>query len=103
MTSFLRLATVGVLTYSFLALCAQASPPGNIPLNFPDVQLPAKSRGEAAISALGPKLPAVAAFYRITPEELQNRLRKEQSLWVDPYGRLFYVCEWPKQDSAIQP
>src|SRR6266446_6420608 len=103
MTRFLRLAAINVLTLAFLALSASASPPGNTPLDFPDVQLPSKSRGEAAISALGTKLPAVAAFYHITASELQNRLRNEHSLWVDQYGRLFYVCEWPAEDSAPRP
>jgi len=103
MTSLLRLVTIGVLTYFFLTLSVQATPPGNVPPNFPDVQLPARSRGEAAISGLGPQLPAIATFYHITAEELQNRLRREPSLWVDEYGRLLYVCEWPKDESAAQP
>jgi len=67
-----------------------------LPPGFPrDIQLPAKARGEAAITALGGRLNEVAAFYRKTPAELRALLRSDKCLWVNPQGRLYYVCEWP--------
>ena len=60
---------------------------------FPAIQLPAAVQGEAAINTLSNQLPAIAAFYRKTPEELQRLLRRDRSLWVDRSGRLFYVCD----------
>ena len=90
-----RLMLVLAASACFLGLVAQAAQPADIPADFPTVRLPAKMRGDAAISALGNKLPAVAAFYHLTAPELRSRLRTEESLWVDQYGRLFYVCVWP--------
>jgi hypothetical protein len=60
---------------------------------FPAIRLPARLQGEAAINALSNQLPAIAAFYRHTPQELQNLLRRDRSLWVDRDARLFYVCD----------
>ncbi len=84
-----------LLGFLFLQIPLLAAPPEGLPAGFPEVQMPGKLRGEAAISALGNHLPEIAAFYRTTAEELRNRLLREHSLWVDEYGRLFYVCNWP--------
>ncbi|MGN6644258.1 MAG: autotransporter-associated beta strand repeat-containing protein, partial [Verrucomicrobiota bacterium] len=59
----------------------------------PGLQLRDKLHGEAAIEAMRNELPAVAAFYRKTPEQLEKLLRQDNSLWVDRNGRLFYVCD----------
>jgi PKD repeat protein len=53
------------------------------------------ARGQAAIDALGPDLPAVAAHYGMTPEELQVRLRSDPNLWVDNQGLLMFLDEFP--------
>jgi autotransporter-associated beta strand protein len=42
----------------------------------------------------------MAAFYRKTPEELRNLLRRDRSLWVDRSGRLYYVCDAGKPPPA---
>jgi len=65
-----------------------------LPSGFPNFQLAERYNGDAAISALGNDLPAVAAFYRKSAAELQGLLRGDHSLWVDHRGRLFFVCNW---------
>ena len=58
----------------------------------PALKLPAKElRGEAAITALGRSLPAVAAAYGQTTEQLTHMLRRDSRLRVDRRGRLFAV------------
>src|SRR5215203_2243951 len=84
-----------LLGFIFLQIPLLAAPPEGLPAGFPEVQVPGKLHGEAAIAALGNHLPEIAAFYHTTGEELRNRLLREHSLWVDEYGRLFYVCNWP--------
>src|SRR5262245_45997405 len=79
-------AITGVLLFATAA--ALAGRPLDVPANFPNVQLQSRMRGEAAITALGAKLPAVAAFYNLSEQELRNRLQRDRDLWVDKYGRL---------------
>lgn len=87
-----------------LAVIVSAAPPDDMQPGFPDVQLPAKKmRGEAALSALGDKLPALAAHYRTTAQELRARMRKDDSLWVDSRGRLFYACDFGIPEATNSP
>lgn len=46
--------------------------------------------GAAAIQALGPRLPAVAAAHGMTADRLRRLFEQDRSLWVDPNGRLLY-------------
>jgi autotransporter-associated beta strand protein len=66
------------------------------------IKLPDKARGEAAIVALGARLPEVAAFYAKSPQQLRTILRADDSLWVDPAGELFYACPPACADCAHQ-
>jgi len=66
----------------------------------PQLQLPQRTHGQAAIDALGKDLPRVAAFYRTTEKELKERLGRDKTLWVDEKGRLLYVCTWQKTDGT---
>jgi autotransporter-associated beta strand protein len=59
-----------------------------------DIRIAAKARGEAAIAALGARLPEVAAFYGKSPLQLREVFRADRSLWVDPEGQLLYACEF---------
>jgi hypothetical protein len=52
------------------------------------IQLPDKARGEAAIVALGARLPEVAAFHGKSPQQLRKLFQTDNSLWVNPEGRL---------------
>jgi autotransporter-associated beta strand protein len=85
-------------TIIFLSLAASlfAGEPG-----FPaGIKLPDKARGEAAIAALGARLPEVASFYGKSPQQLREVFRADHSLWVDPTGQLFYACELNCADCA---
>jgi len=70
---------------------------------FPKLRLGRHFQGEEAITALGANLPAVAAFYNKTPEQLQNLLRRENDLRIDNEGRLYYVCNWQETNTGTAP
>lgn len=58
----------------------------------PALSVPEGVHGEAAITALGDQLPAVAAHYRKTETELRTVLRRDHDLRLDATGRLAYSC-----------
>ena len=58
---------------------------------FPQVSLAQKLNGQAAIDALGDKLPLVAKAYDMSAERLENILRTDLSAWIDEGGRLLYI------------
>ena len=77
----------------------EAMPPG-----FPaGIQLRSESHGEAAITALGRRLPEVAAFYHKSPEQLRALFRSDRSLRADKQGRLFHICDLRSHADAPQP
>lgn len=95
---------IGAITLTTFLITDQAlsqqSPPGNIrgqenkaihKPDFPNINLPEKAFGQAAIDALGDKLPEVAAWYGMTPLELREEMLKDKDLWVDENGRLLYT------------
>ena len=57
------------------------------------IRLAAAARGEAAITALGGRLPEVAAYYGKSPQQLRGLFRSDHSLHADRDGRLYYACE----------
>ena len=60
-------------------------------MTFPEVSLTEKKNGQAAIDALGDKLPAVAQSYGMSPERLETILRTDSTAWLDTKGRLLYI------------
>lgn len=58
---------------------------------FPQITLKEKLNGQAAIDALGDRLPLVAKAYGMSAERLENILRTDQTAWIDEGGRLLYV------------
>ncbi len=64
------------------------------PPRFPDIQLPSPARGGAALSALAPYLPQLAASYGKSEDELRNIFLRDHTLWADTRGRLLYGCEF---------
>jgi hypothetical protein len=58
---------------------------------FARISLPAVSNGQAAIDALGPQLPAVAAWYGFKAEELSQLLLSDNSVHLDRKGRLLHI------------
>src|SRR4051812_22725845 len=61
---------------------------------FPDLHFGKRMQGEEALNSLRDQLEPLAQFYRKSPQELQQLLRREKSLWLDQRGRMFYVCDW---------
>lgn len=59
----------------------------------PELRVRGGERGEAAIQALGNRLPEVAAHYRKSEAELRGMFRRDRSLELDPQGQLRYLCE----------
>ena len=62
---------------------------------FPSMRLKGHEKGEAAIRALGNKLPEVAKWYKKTPQEFTDILRRDRHARIDRDGRLYYVEEFP--------
>src|SRR5437667_150031 len=61
---------------------------------FPDIQLPSPARGAAALSALAPYLPQLAAWHGKSEDELRKIFLLDNTLWTDTHGRLFVGCEF---------
>lgn len=93
-------AAAAFILLAVSAFAGPAAPP--LPAGFPaGIELPAKTHGESAITALGNRLPEIAAFYRKSPNELRDLFRSDHSLWADPQGRLFYVCDQKPDESPV--
>ncbi|MCX6895641.1 MAG: hypothetical protein NTZ16_09130 [Verrucomicrobia bacterium] len=74
-----------------LLLAAVASAAARPPM--PTVQVPNGVQGEAAITALGGNIDAVAAHYGKSAEALRSLLRSDRALRLDGKANLYYVCE----------
>jgi len=68
---------------------------------FPIMNVPDRIKGEEAIAALGNQITNVAAFYRKSPDEIRDMLRRDDSLALDRDGRLFYVCNWQAPTDSV--
>ncbi len=88
---------VALLAASLVFVHGQETPRPAFPSG---IRLATTTRGEAAINALGKKLPEVAAHYRKTPDQLRQLLRSDHCLHADPEGRLFYACDLHKHAAA---
>ena len=95
--SLFRRMTAFTFAVTMLSASAQEIPRPAFPAG---IRLPAAARGEAAINALGKKLPEIAAHYRKTPEQLRAMLRSDKCLHASTEGRLFYACELHKHAEA---
>jgi PKD repeat protein len=89
----LKLSAILWLVVGTVPLLAQSRIPEKGKAAYPAIRLSRQVRNEAAISALGNKLPAVAAWHGKTTNEMARLLRHDRSLWVSPSGRLMYACE----------
>ena len=69
-----RAALVTALIASTHIAIATGAPPDHAPglANFPDITLPDKAQGQAAIDALGGQLPDVAAAYGMAPAQFER-------------------------------
>lgn len=59
--------------------------------DFPSMRLNKHEHGDAAVRALGNKLPEVAKWYGKTPEEFAATLRRDRQARIDHEGRMYYV------------
>src|SRR6266487_5596273 len=80
-----------VLLFSMGTRAQDRNPPAR---QFPDIQLPSPARGAAALSALAPYLPQLAAWHGKSEDELRKIFLLDNTLWTDTHGRLFYGCEF---------
>ena len=87
-----------VLAALLLPLTLSAAPNTHAPRQkppFPSITLPTQARGAQAIKALGNRLPEVAAWYGMTPQDFAATLRRDPNAWVDRRGRVFFMDEFP--------
>jgi PKD repeat protein len=97
--SFALSVTLGShLVFSASMSAAQGAAVGQ--QNFPQIELNSPVNGNAAVNALGGKLPDIAESYGMTASELARTLRTDRTLWVDTRGRLFYKEELPDAAEA---
>jgi hypothetical protein len=61
--------------------------------DFPAADLGQAMPGVDAIVAIQSRLPEVARWYDATPEELQELMHRDSSVWADRTGRLLYKCK----------
>src|SRR5438034_9097224 len=87
----LTTAILAVLLFAMGTTAQVQNPAGS---KFPKIQLPAAARGSAAVTALSPYLPQLAAWYRKSTDELASIFLRDDALWTDTHGRLFYECEY---------
>lgn len=64
------------------------------PAPLSNAPLPRRVHGAEALQALGNRLGEIATFHRLPESELRRRLQQDKALWVDPRGRLLYICEF---------
>ncbi len=98
MPTFRSLVALLLGTALALPWSAQAAPPADVPHRakpaFPLMQLPDKAAaGRRAVELLGNNLPAVAAHYGKSPDELRGLLLNDRRSRVDQRGRVFFVDE----------
>src|SRR5437773_5012867 len=93
-TRSLTALTTAILAVLLFAVGTRAQEPSTAAPKFPNIHLPAAARGSAAVSALSPYLPQLAAWYRKSTDELASIFLRDDALWTDTQGRLFYECEY---------
>lgn len=106
-TSVLGLPAHGRLMISALFVAAalaagvpaQADPAGEQGVHrhwkpFPSIRLHKRMRGEEGIQALGDRLPEVAEWYGMTPQEFTRMMRRDRRAWLGQDGRLSFVDDF---------
>lgn len=86
-------AAVGAATFATGAGGVAAAAGPARPTGAPAQVLEERMHGEAAIRALGDRLPEVARANGLTANELTQRLRQDDQLWVGESGTLLFVDE----------
>lgn len=68
---------------------------------FPTLNLPQRARGDAALGALGGKLPEVAAWYGMSTQAFARMLRQDPHAWLDRKGKLVFIDGFEAPPEAI--
>jgi PKD repeat protein len=97
MRQILRILLLAAFILNFPPVAVAQSQNGTDHRSFPQLNLPATSRGEEAIGRLGGRLPEVARWYGMTIDQFTSILRQDRSAWIDQRGRLFYIDATPEQ------
>ena len=82
---------LAVLLFGMPTRAQGPNPPGR---DYPDIQLPSHARGAAALGALAPHLPEIAAQHGKSTDELRSIFLRDNTIWTDVRGRLYYGCEF---------
>ena len=86
--------TTGASTTADFDQTERAEPPAPRPARV----LPREMHGRAAIDALGPELPAVAARNDVSSARLKKILTEDKSVWLAEDGQMLYRDEMPASD-----
>jgi len=75
------------------------------PAPLANAPLAERMHGEEALQALGNRIRDVAEFHRMSESQLRRLFQRDKSLWVNPEGRLLYICEFefPQQGPLGEP
>src|SRR5687767_11208346 len=91
---FTRIASVAAIAASaFITSPVFAQRPNAALIERPGLTISAPARGRAALTALGARLPAVAARYGRTEADLRAAFLRDLDLAVDRDTRLLYLCD----------
>jgi len=96
------LTALALALFSHAALAQPTPPPAQAKPAFPTLTLPARVQGQAAVSALGDRLPEVAAWYGMSVAQFTAMMRFDRTAWLDRRGRVFFEEEvrLPPQGAA---
>lgn len=91
--SIAALVPMSALAQSNTSQLAHDSKPVRVKPAFPQLDLGAASKGNAAVARLGARLPEVAAYYGKTSAQFATAMRDDKSTWLDKHGRVFHMEE----------
>ncbi|HEX5219931.1 MAG TPA: autotransporter-associated beta strand repeat-containing protein [Verrucomicrobiae bacterium] len=92
--TFFRRPSVLSLLAGLLLTPIQPTHAQSRPAPLADAPLAKRMRGEEALQALGNRVRDVAEFHRMSEEQLRRLFQRDKALWVNPQGRLLYICDF---------
>jgi len=98
-----RTLCVSCLLASFVFAATSPALAQSRPAPLARTPLARRLHGAEAVQALGGRLGDIATFHRLRETELRQLFQRDKSLWVDPVGRLLYVCEFESSPQAGPP
>lgn len=103
-----KLFWMGALSIGLLAMAAMGNAHADnghaVPQRehkpFPQIKLSKRLQGDAAVAALGDRLPEVAAWYGKSADAFARELRHDKRAMLDRDGRLLYIDDFPTPANA---